>query len=71
MGASLGMMYAASCAPGVVDCMVLDSPFRCLSKVLLNVASYNQQSIPTFLIQLAIYFVKRKVEDIVKRQVFE
>lgn len=71
MGASIGMMYAAECASGIVESMVLDSPFRTLSKILLNVASENQQNIPTFLIRLAIYFVKRNVESIVERQVFE
>lgn len=71
MGASLGMMYAAECAPGVVSSMVLDSPFRDLEKVLMNVASYNQQVIPKFVIRIGIYFVRRKIRDLVNRDVFE
>jgi hypothetical protein len=63
-------MYAAQAPPGTVGCMVLDSPFRTLSKVLFNVASSNQH-LPGFLIRLGIYLMRRRVEDIVHKDVFE
>lgn len=42
--------------------MVLDSPFRNLKKVVTNVAQHNKNSVPNILINIAVYFVEKKVE---------
>lgn len=38
MGASLALMYTATFSNNLISCLVLDTPFRSLDKVLLNVA---------------------------------
>lgn len=63
-------MYAAQSPPGLLACMVLDSPFPNLSKVLFNVASSNQSTLPQFLISLGVFLLKRRVEGIVSKDVF-
>ena len=44
--------------------MILDSPFRNLKKVVCNVAEHNKNNVPKVLINLAVYFVEKKVTKI-------
>ena len=69
MGASLAIMYA-SYKPENIFSLVLDTPFRRLKKILENVAQHSKKGVPKIFINLALYMVEKKVEDIAKINVF-
>lgn len=56
MGASLAIMYAGK-YPEEIYSLILDTPFRFLRKVAVNVAEHTNRSIPRFLINIIVFFV--------------
>ena len=56
MGASLAILYAAK-HPQEISCMILDTPFRFLKQVVVNVAEQSSRSLPGFLISIVVYLV--------------
>lgn len=49
----------------------MDSPFSNLKKVVSNVAKHNSKNtLPQFLINIALYFVQNKVNEISDSDVF-
>ena len=61
MGASISLMYS-SLHQAEIYCLILDSPFSSLKKVMTNVAKHTSNNIlPEFAINIALYFVQNKV----------
>lgn len=61
MGAVTAIMFALKYGE-MVDCLVLDSPFRHLSTIVER-ASYEASRLPMAIISLFLFFVKRKVDE--------
>ena len=69
---SMGATSAILCGSydkSKIASMVLDSPFDKLEKVIENVS--RKENFPHFVFLIAIHFIKNRVQEIVKEDIFE